>query len=798
MKRFAVLFFSCILLALAMKAQNRNFIIGNVTDNNDNPIPDAVIMFRDSSSVTQAPIYSYSDQSGAFQVALSISLNQIIVSRIGYITKKYPLTFPFSLLHIKLTEDTTFHLEAIEIKAKRIPIKVKTDRLVYNIAASLMKDDNLMESFKLVPLLTIQKGKVAIIGKEQTDIYINGRKSMLSGEDMTAYLKSLSVDQIKSIEVIHSPSSSFRGEGDFGIININLKEKEDGLQGRLNAQFWKEERYKGSVDATVMFHKHNLSLDIVVGGSDQENNQKTQTFHTYKTDNSYISEIDKLTGSTCNGWGMGIFEWNASEKDIIGGAVRFSYLNMDYRNAGNAVFPAKMVQHNNDKYGRQTNATANLNYRKSLRNEKEWISIDLDYVHNYLKQSTRVRMDDVDETGIVLSPYDYYNQFAPQNVTLWSGKAEYQRREDAGLLQFGIDSYRSHIVNNDTFQQKDGDQYVNVEAQSNHFKMTEWTSALFFHAEKTWKGRFSLGLGVRIEYTTYSTKQVSLGESDKRDYWKFLPEIQVGYTLSPKHIFSYSLTNRIKRPAFALLNPFKLYDSAIKYSVGNPDLTPTNNFYQKIQYNFLNHFTLQCSYYIGLDQVVQFDFVKEDQLIEKKPVNVGKCHEFTALLNANASYWNGRATVNCSFMYSWNQMKSVSIGGDNFGWIGRYAEVYLNNAFILSKKRNWSFDFSLSGTDKRVFNQNEFPRYIHIDGQLKKKIGKWNFALYGYTNIYFYSGKATRIGRIIYDTDILHTVTLLDGGNSVVGLRLAYSFGNSKVKVAQRRKVSGEDAKSRL
>lgn len=68
---------------------------------------------------------------------------------------------------------------------------------------------------------------------------------MLSGEDMTAYLKSLSVDQIKSIEVIHSPSSSFRGEGDFGIININLKEKEDGLQGRLNAQFWKEERYKG-------------------------------------------------------------------------------------------------------------------------------------------------------------------------------------------------------------------------------------------------------------------------------------------------------------------------------------------------------------------------------------------------------------------------------------------------------------------------------------------------------------------------------------------------------------------------
>lgn len=137
-------------------------------------------------------------------------------------------------------------------------------------------------------------------------------------------------------------------------------------------------------------------------------------------------------------------------------------------------------------------------------------------------------------------------------------------------MQFGIDSYRSHIVNNDTFQQKDGDQYVNVEAQSNHFKMTEWTSALFFHAEKTWKERFSLGLGVRIEYTTYSTKQVSLGESDKRDYWKFLPEIQVGYTLSPKHIFSYSLTNRIKRPAFALLNPFKLYDSAIKYSVGNP------------------------------------------------------------------------------------------------------------------------------------------------------------------------------------------------------------------------------------
>lgn len=130
------------------------------------------------------------------------------------------------------------------VKARRVPVKVKTDRLVYNMKANPMKDGNALESFRYIPFITANDKEISIIGKESTQIYINGHKCTLSGETLQAYLRSLPANDIESIEILHSPNATYRGEGNFGVINIILKnKKKNGMQGLANLTLTKKNTF---------------------------------------------------------------------------------------------------------------------------------------------------------------------------------------------------------------------------------------------------------------------------------------------------------------------------------------------------------------------------------------------------------------------------------------------------------------------------------------------------------------------------------------------------------------------------
>ena len=52
---------------------------------------------------------------------------------------------------------------------------------------------------------------------------IDDRMLNLSGDDLVNYLRNLSSDQIKNIEVITTPPAKYAADGSSGLINIQLK-----------------------------------------------------------------------------------------------------------------------------------------------------------------------------------------------------------------------------------------------------------------------------------------------------------------------------------------------------------------------------------------------------------------------------------------------------------------------------------------------------------------------------------------------------------------------------------------------
>jgi hypothetical protein len=62
-----------------------------------------------------------------------------------------------------------------------------------------------------------------MIGKSGLSVMVNDKLLQLSGDDLINYLKTLTSDEIKSIEVITAPPAKFDAEGNSGIVNIVLK-----------------------------------------------------------------------------------------------------------------------------------------------------------------------------------------------------------------------------------------------------------------------------------------------------------------------------------------------------------------------------------------------------------------------------------------------------------------------------------------------------------------------------------------------------------------------------------------------
>lgn len=802
----------CIIFSLMIQAtlasQSNTRISGTILDMDRKAVADVVVMARDSLSETIRPIMAYTDNLGNFRMQDTLFIyNQIVVSRLGYITKSICLDRQIAKMTIILEKDSTYNLDEVLVKGYRALIKVETDRLIYNMEANPHKKDNVLECFKSIPLLFSDGNSFSIIGKSSTKVYINGKESLISQDALTEYLKNFPSERIKSIEVILSPNSTFRGEGNFGIINIILKENEnEGLLGLFSSQLWKTHYFKERGNLSLLYKKNRLTVNLIGGVSNQSDWKQEERENIYKTTFLKTIQDAEISGFTRGAWGAFELNYEFSSKNTLGLNLNSSIAKQEWVDKGllyfcedNSTKPLSRVLHDNKMNRSKMDVNMNINYRHVFGKPEEFLDIDFDYVHSYGKQSTWTCMDNVDELNNIISPYNYYKEVVPQNSNVWSAKIEYTSKMTKNLFKLGMDNYFSQIDNNDKYLQFEENNYINDNTKSNHFAINEFTTSLFTYWRKNWKESLSTGIGCRMEHTSYTTHQYTILKKENRNYWRIMPSIYFTYTPSLKHILSYALTNRIQRPSFSSFNPFRVFTSATNYETGNMDLKPEYIVGQSVQYHFLKRFLLQASYQMVFDQIYELDFVKDDDMIETKPVNIGRYDYLLLSFNTNTSYLNSYANLNMTLSYTWQRMGGNIKGvTEKMGYVSNVFEVNMNNNFILSKKQNWSFDVDLSFNTKDLTFHRETPMKLYAYIQLKKQINSWMFALYGFSNTYIYNNNITTKWRNIYETNELRSITYIKGEPVGFGIRVSYKFGNNKVKNGYIHNASGSEVKSRL
>lgn len=728
------------------------------------------------------------------------------MSRIGYHSRSFPL-LPFrekKQLCCVLERDSTCTLDEVTVKAYRPMLKVDADKLIYDMSANPLRNDNALESFRYIPLLQADNQSLGILGKESTLVYINGKKTTYSRTALMAYLRTLPAGRIKVVEIMPSPNAAYGGEGNFGVINILLNRSEDeGWQGNVSAYYQQGGRPKGNADLTLLYRQGRLSMNILGGVDALAEETTSDTESTYRQTGLYTRQSLQTTRRGINGWGQLQLEYDFTSDDMLSLELQGDYTSEDTRTKGRSSFhqadtsaPYLRVASAHKQDADAGNAGVNLYYKHTF-SPASFLDVEMTYLYRDKPTDLQTRMDETDEAGNSTEAYRHYDQTKDYQAHLGWMQARYYFSAGGVDFQTGINAYLPRVKDDDTYHFLSGhaDSPGDAHQPNSLLKVDEYTSALFGYASRKWGQRLSTGVGVRLEYSDYDIIQHATGEKRAHDYWRLLPSLYASYHASADHLLSYALNSYMARPSYSALNPMRTYTSAVNYSTGNPDLNPCYDINQTLRYQFLRRFMLEVGYDLRFDDIRFGTRAQPDGLIEQKPVNNARYRKLNVAFSTNLTYWKDKANLNLWVNYYWAK---AGDGDEADGFINNRFQFYCVNNLFLNRRQDWMLKMQLSGSSKYRDDYTVSPYWLYVECGARKVWNGWSAGIYGAINLNFY-GHRTRVNdwKLTTTTSTLSQTSYMHQSNgAAVYMTLSYNFGNNKVKgVARQRNKSDVEEK---
>jgi hypothetical protein len=786
-------------------------VSGELKDNEGNPLAKSTISLlkeKDSAVVK----LSVTGDGGTYSIqSVAPGSYRISASHIGFVTV-YSAPFTVAENNIQVpalvAAKNASAMKEVTVTARKPLVEVKADKTILNVEGTINSiGSDALELLRKAPNVTVDKDdNISVGGKNGVQVYIDGRPTPLSAQDLANYLKSLHSTQIESIEIITNPSAKYEAAGNAGIINIRLKKDNSiGTNGSVNAGYAIGTYPKFSGGFSLNHRNKNFNVyasynvnalkftnissnyrTILDSLFDQHSNVVGRTdAHNYKTGLDYYINKKQTVAVMLNG-GFATIDVSTH-----------SYTPISYIPTGQVQ---RILAAGGENHMSRKNLNTNFNYSYIDGTKKSLVlNADLGYYNidgDQLQPNIYFDATGQNEIGRVI-----YNMLSPSVINLHSFKGDYEQDFKKGKLGFGAkfswvtttnDFQRYNVFTNTKELDKD---------RSNNFRYKENINALYVNYNRPFKGGWMIQAGLRGEQTTSRANSTGLKYVSSnympydsvftRTYVDLFPSAAITYNKDPMRQWTLTYSRRIDRPFYQDLNPFEYKLDEYTFAKGNTKLRP----------QYTNSIGLTFLFRQKLNTTLNYSHVNDifSQLLdttERSKVFQSKQNLATQdIVSLNLSYpyrhKNYSLFANSSTYYS--KYKADFGPGRIVNLDVIAARLYVQNSLKFAKV--WTAEITGSYSSPSIIQGTFKAKSLYsVDAGMLKQILKGKGSLKASVSDIFhtlhFSAKNIFAGQYL--------VTKSTGETRLFKLNFSYSFGNSQVKAARQRKTGLEEEAGRV
>lgn len=620
-------------------------------------------------------------------------------------------------------------LQQVVVSGRKSLIKVMPDKTIVQVDNGITNTGaSVLEVLEKSPGVSIDRdGNIALKGKPNVLILIDGKPTYVSGSDLSNLLGGMNASNVESIELMDNPPARYDAAGNGGVINIRTKRtKQQGFNGSVSTG-WSQGKRRRSIHSLSLNYRQGklntfLSYNGNEGGYIMDLYALRRNFSdASQTVKSMLSQPTRFDGQGQNHTLKAGVDYAISSKTTLGVAFSGFYQYRKSENTANAQWLNKnneldsVVRSTGTTSLRLMNGGVNLNLHHQFNAAQE-LNIDLDYIGYDIQNNQYFENQLLATDGYV----EAERGFIPTNLKIFSGKADYACKLKNDLkLDAGWKSSRIRTDNTAGYRMYDNGQWVDNLIKSNHFIYTETIHAAYTTLEKQWE-KFSVQAGLRYELTGYDANQlgnaVNKDSAFSRNYNSLFPTVFFQYKPDSNNSFSLSGGRRIDRPAFQKLNPFVFIINKYTFQKGNPFLLPQYTWNLQLSHQYKDWLLTSLSYSRTKNFFSQI-FLQDDKgLFYYTDGNAGHRENFGLSVNAQTSPWPW-----------WSMNIQTDIIHKRFkGFVWKEVSpditqisVNINNQFKF--KKGWNAELTATYITR---NQDDLQEIVDPTGQVGAGISK--------------------------------------------------------------------------
>lgn len=415
------------------------------------------------------------------------------------------------------TDSLTRELQEVIVTAKQPATKLVGSTLVSIIPGTNLADlGTALDVLAQLPMIKVEDNTVSVIGKNNIEIYIDGRP--LRDEQELGQLLSSS---LKKVELLMAPGAAYASTT--GAV-LKITTRRNFVKGlSLTDQFLLERRRKWSILDYLALSYRVGNWEFFANGTINHNNSlaKGVTTNTliYEGKATIVGSSQHNSYPTTTGVVKAGFSY-ADGPQSFGAYYRYNPERGDFNNTGSEWLndnPA--ISSNIDKHTRSHSHLASLYYENTFA-EKYLLHFDGDFRRS--NESNTVA------TTYPASSNPTVNSTDERVSTLWAGKLYLNFPLWNGAFTVGTQAGYTHTSLDYRMLNTSVSEYI-PSSQTD----ARQTSAALFASWSRMCGKFSISAGARYEYVDYGFKVNGIRDKDvSRRNDLLTPDVSFGYSLT--------------------------------------------------------------------------------------------------------------------------------------------------------------------------------------------------------------------------------------------------------------------------